>query len=107
VFLRIKIVLETKITTLLAEFAAIDTRDLPSMVLRKLMTRPDGKKNPVAIKVPVRDAALLARARQELRERDQIEVEVETRWAEPGIPKSLLRFSRVAVSQDRTLAAVG
>ncbi len=99
--------LETKKTTFVAEFARIDSGETPGLALRKIVTRPDGGQKSVAVTIPVRDAVLLARAGQELRDGDQIEVEIETRWGEKDIPKSLLGFSKVAISQGKTLAAAG
>lgn len=37
--------------------------------------------------VPIRDERLLVRAERDLRDSDEIEVTIETRWAEEGIPK--------------------
>lgn len=99
--------LETKKIIFVAEFARIDGGETPSMALRKIVTRPDGGQKSIAMTIPVPDAALLARAGQELRDGDQIEVEIETRWGEKDIPKSLLGFSRVAAAQGRMLAAAG
>ena len=99
--------LETKITTLLAEFVRIDNRGLPEIVLRKIVTRPDGQQKYVAMAVPIRDQDLLAQAARDLRERDQIEIKIETRWAEEGIPKTLLSFTKVAAPQGKVLAAIG
>ena len=97
--------LETKITTLLAEFVRISNHAPPQIVLRKIMTRPDGQQKYVAMTAPIRNQDLLARAARDLREGDQIEIKIETRWAEAGIPKTLLSFTKVATPQGRALTA--
>ena len=99
--------LETKITTFLAAFVRVDGGELPSIALRKIVTRPDGKQKYVAMTVPIRDQELLARSKKELREGDQVEIKIETRWAEAGIPKTLIDFSKVEARQEKTLLAVG
>ncbi len=99
--------LETKITTTCAAFARIESGEPPTAVFHKILTRPDGKQKYVALSVPIRDALLLARASRELRSGDEIQVTIETRWAEEGIPKTLLDFSKVPAPQGKSLLAVG
>ena len=106
------LMLETKTTTTRAIFAQIDPGEPPSIALHKLLTRPDGKQKHASFSVPIRDKRLLARAEQELQAGDEVEVIVETRWAEEGIPKTLMGFSKVSAPQGRTaqdqvLAGVG
>ena len=100
--------LETKVTTIVAEFVRIVNGPTPSIALHKIVTRPDGKQKPIAMTVPVEDTFLLARAERDLRAGDLIEVKIETRWAEEGIPKTLVDFLTVEVPQDQTrLVAAG
>jgi hypothetical protein len=99
--------LEMKITTMRVTFSGVKVGEPPIAVFHKILTRPDGKQKYVALSVPVRDAGLLARVAGELHLDDGIEVTVETRWAEKGIPKTLLNFAKVHAPRDKTLLAVG
>lgn len=99
--------METKITTTRATFTRIESGELPIAVFHKILTRPDGKQKYVALSVPIRDARLFARALRELRSGDEIEVTIETQWAEEDIPKILLDFAKVPAPQDKALLAVG
>jgi len=99
--------LETKITTARATFARVEAGEPPTAAFHKILTRPDGKQKYIAMSVPIRDERLMARAVRELRRGDEIEVTIETRWAEEGIPKTLLDFAKVPAPQDKTLLAVG
>ena len=99
--------LETKITTLRATFTRIEPGEPPAAAFHKILTRPDGARKYVAMSVPIRDERLLARAERDLRSGDEIEVTLETRWAEEGIPKTLLDFAKAPVLQERTLLPVG
>ncbi|MBV9850294.1 MAG: hypothetical protein JO250_11515 [Armatimonadetes bacterium] len=99
--------LQTETITLSATFAAIDPGVPPSLAFYKLPHhRPDGKGRHFSMAVPVCDAALLARAERELTRGGEITVTVETRWAEPGLPKTLLDFSKVASPKERALITV-
>lgn len=86
--------LETKVTTTRAIFTRIDFGEPPSVALYKVLTRPDGKKKHVSMSIPIRDGHLLAWAEKELQNGDDIEVVMGTRWAEEGIPTTLLRFAK-------------
>lgn len=99
--------LETKITTTRATFARNESGEPPIAVFHKILMRPDGKQKYVALSVPIRDARLPARALRKLQSGDEIEVTIETRWDEEGIPKALLDFVKVPTPQDKTLLAVG
>ncbi len=100
--------LKTQVTTTSATFGGIDAGDPPSLAFYKLPHhRADGKGRHISMSVPIRDPKLLARAEQELRRGDEIEVTIETRWAEEGIPKTLLNFSKVSVPQEQVLVAAG
>lgn len=99
--------LETIITTTRATFAHIKPGEPPIAAFHKTVTRPDGKQKYIAMSVPIRDERLRARAERELRSGDEIEVTIETRWAEDGIPKTLLDFAKVSTPQDKALLAVG
>lgn len=99
--------LETKKTTTRATFAHIKFGEPPIAVFHKILTRTDGKQKYIAMSVPIRDERLRARAERELRSGDEIEVTIETRWAEDGIPEALLDFAKVPTLQDKTLLAVG
>jgi len=99
--------LETKITTIRATFAHIEAGEPPSIAFHKILTRPDGNQKYIDMTVPIRDERLLARAERELRSGDVIEINVETRWAEVGIPTILLDFAKVPAPHDKTLLAVG
>ncbi len=99
--------LGTKITTLRATFARIEPGKPPTAAFHKTLTRPDGAQKYIAVSVPVRDECLLARAERDLRSGDEIEVTIETRWAEEGIPTTLLDFAKVPTLQDSTLLPVG
>ena len=78
--------------------------NLPASRSTKSLTRPDGKQKYMTMSVPIRDAALLARAERELTRGDEITVTIETRWAEEGLPKTLLDFSNAATTPERALA---
>lgn len=102
-----KHMLQTETITLSATFAAIDPGAPQSLAFYKLPHhRSDGKGRYLSMLVPIRDAALLARAERELQRGDEITVTIETRWAEVGLPKTLLNFSKVASQKERTLTAV-
>lgn len=98
--------LETKITTIHATFNHVKPGNPPSVSLNKVLTRPDGKQKYVSMSIPVRDRLMVARAEKELRPGDDVEVTIETRWAEEGIPKTLLSFAKVPVPLDKTLVTV-
>ncbi len=98
--------LETEIVTTSATFADIDLGETPSLAFHKILTRPDGKQKYVSMSVPIRDKDLLTRAETALRRGDEIEVTIETRWAEEGIPKTLLNFAKVSVPQKQELVAL-
>lgn len=57
--------------------------------------------------VPIRDERLLARAERNLRSGDEVEVTLETRWADEGIPKTLLDFAKAPTSQGKILLPIG
>lgn len=100
--------LETKVTTIVAEFVRIVNGPTPGIALHKIVTRPDGKQKSLAMTVPVEDEFLLARAGRELRAGDLVEVKIETHWAEEGIPKTLVDFLAVEAPQDQArLVAAG
>lgn len=88
--------LETKVTNTRATFARVEPGEPSKIVCHKLLTRPDGKQKHLSISVPIRDERLLARAERELRSGDEIEMTVETRWAEEGIPTTALDFAKVS-----------
>lgn len=103
--------LETKVSITRAVFTRVDPGEPPSVALYKILTRPDGKRKHVSLSVPIRDGHLLARVEQELQDGDEIEVTVETRWADEGIPHTLLDFSKVSIppkqaGRDQPLLAV-
>lgn len=98
--------LETKVTTTRSTFARVDPGEPPSLKFHKILTRPDGRQKYVSMSVPIRDKDLLTRAETELRRGDEIEVTIETRWAEEGIPKTLLDFAKVCVPQEQELVAL-
>ena len=98
--------LETKVKTISATFTDITPGEPPSLAFHKILTRPDGKQKYMTMSVPIRDKDLLARAEQELRRGDEITVTIETRWAEVGLPKTLLDFSKVTAPKEQTLAGV-
>ncbi len=96
--------LQTETITLSATFAAIDPGVPPSLAFFKLPHhRPNGKGRYFSMSVPIRDAVLLARAERELTRGDEITVTLETRWAEAGLPKTLLDFSKVALPKDMNI----
>ena len=97
--------LETQLTTTRATFTCVDSGDPPSLAFHKVLTRSDGKQKYISMSVPIRDKDLLARAERELQRGDEIEVTIETRWAKPGLPKTLLGFAKVAVLQEQELVA--
>ena len=99
--------LETKITTSRAIFSRVETGEPLTVAFHKILTRPDGKQKYIALSVPIRDERLLARVVRELRSGDEIEVTIETRWVEEGIPKTLLDFAKVPAPQNKTLLTVG
>ena len=99
--------LETKIATMCATFSRIEPGEPPTVAFHKILTRPDGARKYVAMSVPIRDERLLARAERDLWGDDEIEVTLETCWAEEGIPKTLLDFSKARASQDRTMLHIG
>lgn len=86
--------LETKVTITRATFTRVDFGEPPSVALYKVLTRPDGKKKHVSMSIPIRDGHLLASAEKELQNGDGIEVIIEMRWAEEGIPTTLLGFAK-------------
>lgn len=88
--------LETKVTNTRATFARVEPGEPSKIVCHKLLIRPDGKQKYLSISVPIRDERLLARVERELRSGDEIEMTVETRWAEAGIPTAALDFSKVS-----------
>ena len=99
--------LQTETITTSGTFASIDPGEPPRLAFYKLPHhRPDGKGRYASMSVPVHDAHLLARAEQELTRGDEITVTIETRWAEVGLPKTLLDFSKVTAPQERVLATV-
>ena len=96
--------LQTETITLSATFAAIDPGATPSLAFYKLPHhRPDSKGRYFSMSVPIRDAALLARAERQLQRGDEITDTIKTRWAEAGLPKTLLDFSKVASPKERAL----
>ena len=99
--------LGTKITTTRATFTRIEQGEPPVVAFHKVLTRPDGARKYIAMSVPVRDERLLARAERDLRSGDEIEVTLETRWAEEGIPTTLLDFAKVPTLQGKMLLPVG
>lgn len=100
--------LNTLVTTTQATFAGIDAGDPPSLAFYKLPRhRPDGKGRYVSMSAPIRDASILARAERELQRGDEIQVTIETRWGEAGIPKTLLNFSKVSVPHGQVLTTAG
>lgn len=99
--------LGTKITTVRATFARIEPGEPPTVAFHKILTRPDGAQKHIAMSVPIRDERLLARVGKELRSGDEIEVTIETCWAEEGIPTTLLDFAEARTAQDKTLLPVG
>ena len=95
--------LGTKITTLRATFARIKSGEPPTAAFHKTVTRSDGKQKYISTSTPIRDERLLARAKRKLQSGDEIEVIIETRWAEEGIPTTLLDFAKAPTSQGKTL----
>jgi len=99
--------LETKITTTRATFFRVEPGEPPTVAFHKILTRPDGKQKHIAMSVPIFDELLLARAERELQSGDEIEVIIETRWAEEGIPRTLLDFAKVSAPPGKVLLPVG
>lgn len=94
--------LKTKIMTIHATFAGIDAGDPPRLAFYKLPHhRPNGKGRYASMSVAIRDAGLLVRAERELHRGDEIEVTIETRWAEADLPTTLLDFSKVPAPHDQ------
>lgn len=99
--------LGTKITTMCAIFTRIEPGEPPTVAFHKILTRPDGAQKSIAMSVPIRDERLLARAESDLRSGDEVEVTIETRWAEEGIPTTLLDFAKAPTLQGKTLLPIG
>ena len=98
--------LETKTTTMQATVTAINDGENPSLSLSRLLTRRDGGQKNMSIILPICDSALLMRAKHELKQGDTVEVVLETRWAEKGIPKTLLGFIKISLPHEKELTAV-
>lgn len=99
--------LETKTTPMRTIFAYIEPGETPAAAFHKILTRPDGARKSIAMSIPIRDERLLARAEKDLRNGDEIEVTLETCWAEEGIPETLLDFAKAPASQGKTLLLAG
>ena len=99
--------LGTKITVTRVTFARTEAGEPPTAAFHKILARPDGARKYITMSVPIRDERLLARAERDLWGGDEIEVTLETCWAEEGIPKTLLDFSKARASQDRTMLHIG
>lgn len=98
---------KTEVTSIRATFGGIDAGDPPRLAFFRMpYHRLDGKGRYFSISVPIRDAGLLARAKRELRCGDEIEVTIETRWTEAGLPKMLIDFAAVPGSTTNRLSVL-